>query len=262
METVPQIGDVQQMNLTQPDVAHQLGAGTQLGGMQSLGLWDMISNATLVVQGVMGLLLLMSLISWSIIFFKIAQIHFGRRKAIHERSLFRNATNLADGVQILREERSSILYPVAKKGLTEFRRLEQSVIHPNLKFRVAGDNLRRVLEEGVRESLGSMSASLAFLATCANSAPFIGLFGTVWGIMNSFHAIGQMKTAALAAVAPGISEALVATAIGLAVAIPATIAYNTFLGMINTVQTEMECFASEFLNRAQLELPWMNKRGE
>ena len=147
METVPQIGDVQQMNLTQPDVAHQLGAGTQLGGMQSLGLWDMISNATLVVQGVMGLLLLMSLISWSIIFFKIAQIHFGRRKAIHERSLFRNATNLADGVQILREERSSILYPVAKKGLTEFRRLEQSVIHPNLKFRVAGDNLRRVLEE-------------------------------------------------------------------------------------------------------------------
>ena len=132
METVPQIGDVQQMNLTQPDVAQQLGAGTQLGGMQSLGLWDMISNATLVVQGVMGLLLLMSLISWSIIFFKIAQIHFGRRKAIHERTLFRNATNLADGVQILREERSSILYPVAKKGLTEFRRLEQSVIHPNL----------------------------------------------------------------------------------------------------------------------------------
>ena len=94
-------------------------------------------------------------------------------------------------MQILREERSSILYPVAKKGLTEFRRLEQSVIHPNLKFRVAGDNLRRVLEEGVRESLGSMSASLAFLATCANSAPFIGLFETMWGIMNSFHAIGQ-----------------------------------------------------------------------
>jgi Cell division and transport-associated protein TolQ (TC 2.C.1.2.1) len=146
--------------------------------------------------------------------------------------------------------------------LQEFRRLEQSVIHPNLKFRVAGDNLRRVLEQGVSESLGEMSKSLAFLATCANAAPFIGLFGTVWGIMNSFHAIGQMKTAALAAVAPGISEALVATAIGLAVAIPATIAYNTFLGMITTVQTEMECFASEFLNRAQLELPWMNKRSE
>lgn len=261
MEAVPQVGVVEQMNVTQPDVV-QLGAASQLGGVQSLGLWDMIANATVVVQGVMGLLLLMSLISWSIIFFKIFQIHFGRRKAIHERNLFQSANNLADGVQILREERASTLYPIAKKGLVEFRRLEQATIHPNLKFRVAGDNLHRVLEEGVRERLGSMAASLPFLATCSNSAPFIGLFGTVWGIMNSFHAIGQMKTAALAAVAPGISEALVATAFGLAVAIPATIAYNTFLGMINTVQTEMECFASEFLNRAQLELPWMNKRSE
>jgi len=240
----------------------QLATATQLGGTAHLGFWDMISNATLVVQGVMSLLAIMSLISWSIIFYKIIQIHLGRRKAIRERAMFQNSTNLADGVQSLREQSGSVLYPIAKKGLQEFRRLEQSVIHPNLKFRVSGDNLRRVLEQGVTESLGEMSRSLAFLASCANAAPFIGLFGTVWGIMNSFHSIGQMKTAALAAVAPGISEALVATAIGLAVAIPATLAYNMFLGMINTVQMEMECFASEFLNRAQLELPWMNKRSE
>ena len=263
MDAAVQPGVVEQMNVTQPiDSMQQLGAATHLGGMSQFSFWDMIANATLVVQGVMALLCLMSLISWSIIFYKIIQINLGRRKALQERALFQNATNLADGVQILREQGNSALYPIAKKGLQEFRRLEQSVIHPNLKFRVAGDNLRRVLEQGVTEGLGQMSRSLAFLATCANSAPFIGLFGTVWGIMNSFHAIGQMKTAALAAVAPGISEALVATAIGLAVAIPATIAYNTFLGMINTVQSEMECFASEFLNRAQLELPWMNKRGE
>ena len=258
MDAAVQPGVVEQMNVTQPiDSMQQLGAATHLGGMSQFSFWDMIANATLVVQGVMALLCLMSLISWSIIFYKIIQINLGRRKALQERALFQNATNLADGVQILREQGNSALYPIAKKGLQEFRRLEQSVIHPNLKFRVAGDNLRRVLEQGVTEGLGQMSRSLAFLATCANSAPFIGLFGTVWGIMNSFHAIGQMKT-----VAPGISEALVATAIGLAVAIPATIAYNTFLGMINTVQSEMECFASEFLNRAQLELPWMNKRGE
>ena len=263
MDAVVQTGGVDPINMTQPvDAMQQLGAATQLGGMPQMGFWDMIANATVVVQGVMCLLALMSLISWSIIFFKIIQINLGRRKALQERALFQNATNLADGVQTLREQSNSALYPIAKKGLQEFRRLEQSVIHPNLKFRVAGDNLRRVLEQGVTESLGDMSRSLAFLATCANSAPFIGLFGTVWGIMNSFHSIGQMKTAALAAVAPGISEALVATAIGLGVAIPATIAYNTFLGMIHTVQSEMECFASEFLNRAQLELPWMNKRGE
>lgn len=263
MDAVPQTGVVQQMDVAHSvDAMQQLGAATQLGGMPQMGFWEMISNATLVVQGVMGLLALMSLISWSIIFFKIIQIHFGRRKAIQERALFSNATNLADGVQILREQGNSTLYPIAKKGLVEFKRLEQSVIHPNLKFRVAGDNLRRVLEQGVSENLGEMAKSLSFLATCANAAPFIGLFGTVWGIMNSFHSIGQMKTAALAAVAPGISEALVATAIGLAVAIPASIAYNTFLGMITTVQTEMECFASDFLNRSQLELPWMNKRSE
>jgi len=263
MEAVPQMGVVEQMNVTQPiDSMQQLGDATQLGGMSQMGFWDMISNATVVVQGVMALLALMSLISWSIIFNKIIKINLERRKALHERALFQNATNLADGVQTLREQGNSALYPIAKRGLQEFRRLEQSVIHPNLKFRVAGDNLRRVLEQGVTEGLGEMSKSLAFLATCANAAPFIGLFGTVWGIMNSFHSIGQMKTAALAVVAPGISEALVATAIGLAVAIPATIAYNTFLGMIGTVQMEMECFASEFLNRAQLELPWMNKRSE
>lgn len=263
MEAVPQMGVVQQVNVTQPiDVMPQLGAATQLGGAHNFGVWEMVANATLVVQCVIGLLLLMSLMSWSIIFFKIIQINLGRRKAIQERALFQNAANLADGVQALREQSGSALYPIAKRGLVEFRRLEQSVIHPNLKFRVAGDNLRRVLEQGVSEGLGEMSRSLSFLATCSNSAPFIGLFGTVWGIMNSFHAIGQMKTAALATVAPGISEALVVTAIGLAVAIPATIAFNTFLGMLNTVQTEMECFASEFLNRAQLELPWMNKRSE
>lgn len=263
MDAVAPVEMVEQMNITQPiDAIPQLGSVTQLASTQSFGLWDMIANATFLVQCIIGLLLFMSLLSWSIIFFKIIQINLGRRKAIQERALFQNATNLADGVQILREQSGSALYPIAKKGLTEFRRLEQSSIHPNLKFRVAGDNLRRVLEQGVSESLGSMSKSLSFLATCSNSAPFIGLFGTVWGIMHSFHSIGQMKTAALAAVAPGISEALVVTAIGLAVAIPATIAFNTFLGMLNTVEVEMECFASDFLNRAQLELPWMSKGSE
>lgn len=263
MNAVEQIGGVQTMDVTQPvDLTQQALTTTQLSGVSDLSVWNMIANATFVVQCVMGALLLMSLISWSIIFFKIFQINFGRRKAIQERALFQNATNLADGVQILREQSGSALYPIAKKGLAEFKRLEQSVIHPNLKFRVAGDNLRRVLEQGVSDSLGGMARSLPFLATCANAAPFIGLFGTVWGIMNSFHAIGQMKTAALAAVAPGISEALVATAIGLGVAIPATIAYNFFHGMLSRVQAEMECFASEFLNRAQLELPWMGKRSE
>ena len=102
--------------------------------------------------------------------------------------------------------------------------------------------------------LGRLNRSLSVLATAANTAPFIGLFGTVWGIMNSFHAIGLMKSASLATVAPGISEALIATAIGLAVAIPATIAYNLFLGRLGGIETLLVNFAGAFLNRVQREI--------
>lgn len=94
-----------------------------------------------------------------------------------------------------------------------------------------------------------LTSSLSFLATSANTAPFIGLFGTVWGIMNTFHAIGAMKSASLATVAPGISEALIATAMGLLVAIPATIGYNTFHGSLGVLETRLVNFAGMFLNR-------------
>ena len=95
---------------------------------------------------------------------------------------------------------------------------------------------------------------LPILATTANTAPFIGLFGTVWGIMNSFHSIGLSKSASLATVAPGISEALVATAIGLAVAIPATVGYNMFLSKLGQLDTLLGNFAGYFLNRVQREI--------
>ena len=99
-----------------------------------------------------------------------------------------------------------------------------------------------------------LTSTLSFLATSANTAPFIGLFGTVWGIMNTFHAIGAMKSASLATVAPGISEALIATAMGLLVAIPATIGYNTFHGSLGVLETRLVNFAGMFLNRVQREL--------
>ncbi len=242
------------------DIGQNLGGLPVSGGVPEFDFWHMVSNATWVVQGVLILLVIMSLISWSIIFFKVIQLNLYRLRTLRERELFLGAANLADGVQILREQSGSCLYPVAKLGIAELKRLEKSTIHPNLKFRVAGENLQRTLQQGVQGVITELSRTMAFLATCANASPFIGLFGTVWGILNSFHAIGQMKTAALAAVAPGISEALVATAIGLGVAIPASLAYNTFTGMLGTIQSHMEHFSVDFLNRAQLELPWLGKR--
>ena len=105
-----------------------------------------------------------------------------------------------------------------------------------------------------RLELARLQRSLSLLATTANTAPFIGLFGTVWGIMSSFHSIGMLKSASLATVAPGISEALVATAIGLAVAVPATIGFNIFMGKLAGVDTLLVNFAGVFLNRVQREL--------
>ena len=110
------------------------------------------------------------------------------------------------------------------------------------------------LRQGVDMEMTRLTSSLSFLATSANTAPFIGLFGTVWGIMNTFHAIGAMKSASLATVAPGISEALIATAMGLLVAIPATIGYNTFHGSLGVLETRLVNFAGMFLNRVQREL--------
>ncbi|MFP4316240.1 MAG: protein TolQ [Desulfovibrionales bacterium] len=225
------------------------------------GLWSMMSGATLVVKLVLILLVLMSLISWTIIFYKWIVLTAAKKRAERELNGFINAESLGMAMQFLRQNSKSSLFVIGSQGLSELKRLEKSPMNPGLKVRTAMDTLRRVLRRGVNQELGRLSSSLSFLATCGNAAPFIGLFGTVWGIMNSFHSIGMAKSASLATVAPGISEALVATAIGLAVAIPATVAYNFFLGMLHKVEGELVNFAGAFLNRVQRELPMVSSQG-
>jgi biopolymer transport protein TolQ len=120
---------------------------------------------------------------------------------------------------------------------------------PSLSTRVVGvENIKRALRRAINTEMTRMTKMIPFLATTGNTAPFIGLFGTVWGIMNSFHGIGQMGSASLAVVAPGISEALVATAVGLAAAIPAVIAFNYYMNKIRTLETELHSFSADFLN--------------
>jgi biopolymer transport protein TolQ len=114
--------------------------------------------------------------------------------------------------------------------------------------RTGMDNVTRSLQQAVTAERSRLERGVTFLATTGSSAPFIGLFGTVWGIMESFRRIGVMKSASLAVVAPGIAEALIATAAGLAAAIPAVIFYNYFLSRINSISTEMDNFASELIN--------------
>ncbi|MBG0776829.1 MAG: MotA/TolQ/ExbB proton channel family protein [Desulfovibrionaceae bacterium] len=226
--------------------------------MPESGILSLLGQATLVVKIVLGLLACMSLGSWTIIFVKSFVLSAARRRAEADTRTFQDAASLRKAIKAIGALPKSPCYPVAVQGVNELNRLEE--IDPkDPRAKEAGtiimNNMRRALRRGVGTQMAELTGSLSFLATCANSAPFIGLFGTVWGIMHSFHSIGQMKTATLAAVAPGISEALVATAIGLAVAIPATIAYNTFLGMATRIETEMINFAGLFLNRVELELP-------
>jgi len=220
------------------------------------GILGMMLGATFGVQLVLGLLVLMSLWSWTIIFTKVILYKRTRRQVTQGYSLFNDAVDLSGGLQAVSRDGDTALSRVGLLAVGEFRKLEKADIERERKRMLVKDTLRRVLRQGVNEEMKRLSSSLSFLATCANAAPFIGLFGTVWGIMNAFHSIGLSQSAALATVAPGISEALVTTAIGLVVAIPATIAYNYLLALLGEVETELVNYAGAFLNRVEREVSW------
>ena len=215
-----------------------------------INVFVLLEQATLVAQLVLALLLVMSIVSWALIFQKWIGLNSAQRKALRGMAQFDQCRDLREAVQSLGADPSSPLFGVAQQGVTEYNRSREA---GNMGDVVA-DNVRRSLHQGVNTELGRLGRSIALLATAANTAPFIGLFGTVWGIMHTFHAIGSMKSASLATVAPGISEALIATAMGLAVAIPATVGYNAFQGKIGTLETTLVNFAGMFLNRVQREI--------
>ena len=145
--------------------------------------------------------------------------------------------------------------------LAEQRGEQRSDKSGTLSGRMVGlESLERSLRRAINSEMTRMHHMVPFLATAGNTAPFIGLFGTVWGIMNSFHGIGVMGSANLAVVAPGISEALIATAAGLAVAIPSVIAYNYFLNKIRVIESDMRSFSSDFINIVERDM--IRARGE
>jgi biopolymer transport protein TolQ len=220
---------------------------------------SLLLGATLAVKMVLLFLASMSVWSWTIIFFKFFTIGAARKKVLQGNEAFMAAKDLTSGLKTLGSKEQSPLARVSTLAVKEFRLLEKADVNRERKRLLVKDTLRRVLKQGITKEMRILTRNLPFLATCANAAPFIGLFGTVWGIMHSFHAIGLAQSAALATVAPGISEALIATAIGLLVAIPATIFYNYFLGKLNEVETGLIDFAGAFLNRAEREIAWSSK---
>lgn len=224
-----------------------------------LDLIHMISNSGPVVNAVLFLLLSFSIACWTIIFLKYRYI----RKAFQESALFTDffwkSRDLAEAYVRAKQLQGSPIAQVFRIGYIELKKVSQSGAMSRGQssdgMTPAGiDNVKRALRRAINTELTRMTQSVPFLATTGNTAPFIGLFGTVWGIMNSFHGIGLRGSATLAVVAPGISEALVATAAGLAAAIPAVIAYNYFNQKIKIIETELIGFSADFLNIIERDL--------
>ena len=196
--------------------------------------FSMISQASLVAKIVLCILVLMSVGSWGMMIQKTLALNAAYRKALQGTDLFEKAPSLREAVLSLGSDRASPLYFVAHQGVMEFNRSKEA----GNSSEIVVDNVRRSLRQGVASEMARLERSLSLLATTANTAPFIGL----------------LKSASLATVAPGISEALVATAIGLGVAVPATIGFNIFMGKLSQVDTLLVNFAGVFLNRVQREL--------
>ncbi|MEE4607762.1 MAG: protein TolQ [Desulfobacteraceae bacterium] len=220
----------------------------------NLDLIHMILNAGLVVQLVLLTLLFFSVSSWAIMIMKYRYLRRAFEESARFSDFFWKSTDLTEAFNRAKLLAGSPVARVFRVGYVELRRVQQQGVGPDGQrkpgnpFSRGGDNVRRALRRAINSEVARMSQMVPFLATTGNTTPFIGLFGTVWGIMNSFHGIGLRGSASLAVVAPGISEALVATAAGLAAAIPAVIAYNYFTQKIRLIETELYNFASDFQN--------------
>jgi biopolymer transport protein TolQ len=218
------------------------------------GILDAILSASLIVQLTLLLLILLSVICWAVGFYKHMQLkrtHIANEAFLEQ---FWKTTSLDALYKDLDAYHFSNLARVFKSGYTEMQKLAEMAAKKgradsDAPVLLSGiDNLERTMRKSVDTEVNFLESKLTWLATTGSTGPFIGLFGTVWGIMGSFHKIGVTGSASLAVVAPGISEALVTTAIGLAAAIPAVVLYNNFVAKIRKQEIEMNNFSNDFLN--------------
>jgi len=220
------------------------------------GVFHMLASAGLMVKLVLLLLLFFSITSWAIMFIKFRYIRKAHHSSVAFIDLFWQCRNLGDAFARARSLKESPVARLFMAGYMEIKKNGEAQIDPVTPasgsdampgFQLVG-SVKRALRRSIDVELRRLGQLVPFLATAGNTAPFIGLFGTVWGIMNTFRGIGQSQSASLVVVAPGISEALIATAAGLSVAIPAVIAYNYFINQIRVLDSELQGFAADFLN--------------
>ena len=213
-----------------------------------LSITTLILQASLVVQLVMAGLMITSLVSWTVIFGKV----FGLRRVRGDNEEFerefwsgRSLTELNTAVG--QKTTSAPLERIFASGMREFMKLREKRLDAGAQL----DGARRAMRASFQRELDVVESNLSFLASVGSVSPYVGLFGTVWGIMHAFVGLSNMQQVTLATVAPGIAEALVATAIGLFAAIPAVVAYNRFARDIDRIAIQMETFIEEFSNILQ-----------
>lgn len=217
---------------------------------QDLSILTLIWNASVIVQIVIALLLVVSFMSWYFIFHKLFTIRQARSKTEQFERDFWSGSDLNALYQSAVNHRHSTgsLERIFEAGFREFAKLRtQRAADPS----VLVDGARRAMRATYQREMDRLEAHLAFLASVGSVSPYVGLLGTVWGIMHSFRGLANVQQATLAAVAPGIAEALVATAIGLFAAIPAVVAYNRFSHDVDRLAVRFESFMEEFLNILQ-----------
>jgi biopolymer transport protein TolQ len=223
-----------------------------MNAVQDLSFLSLISNAHLIVQLIMGLLFALSLVSWTYIFRKLFAIRSARRQTEQFERSFWAGGNLHALHQMASSQRdqSGALARIFEAGMGEFIKGKQAS-RDALDMGAVLDGARRAMRAAFQRELDGLDLHLNFLASVGSVSPYIGLLGTVWGIMNAFRGLASVQQATLAVVAPGIAEALIATAIGLFAAIPATVAYNRFTHDIDRLAIRFESFVEEFSNILQ-----------
>ena len=209
-----------------------------------LSIFSLFLRADPVVKFVIIGLFVSSIWSWAIIINKVKMIRKMNTVTKKFEDLFWSSSSLEDLYTKTENKNDNPMIAIFNKSMIEWLKLRNSKIKDKIENR-----LNNVLVSSINNEITKLEKNMIFLASLGSAAPFVGLFGTVWGIMNSFQAIGITKNTSLAVVAPGIAEALFATALGLIAAIPAVIAYNKLSSVFDNYSTRLETFAQEFVNR-------------
>jgi biopolymer transport protein TolQ len=218
---------------------------------QDLSFVHLISHASVLVQLVMGLLLLVSLMSWWFIFLKMFAIRDEVKLTEEFEEAFwhnQNLNELYKSVNSNTDRNQGALERIFSAGFVEYVKLKKQ---SGVDAGAVMDGTRRAMRATYQREMDRLESHLAFLASVGSVSPYVGLFGTVWGIMNAFRGLANVGQATLAHVAPGIAEALVATAMGLFAAIPAVVAYNRYAHEVNRLSTRFDSFTEEFSNVLQ-----------